>query len=116
MDEGAAGSVDPPPSITRQDHRERTEDVSKADSLSVVLLPGRPVKDVAEELGITDTTLAGWVQAENRRAGLAEVASRDHDAQTQEENERLKRQVAELEEERELLKRTTAFWVKESGA
>lgn len=111
-----AGSLDPPPSITHQDRHERAEDVSKADSLSVVLLPGRPVKDVAEELGITDTTLAEWVQAENRKAGLTEVASRDHDAQTQEENERLKRQVAELEEERELLKRTTAFWVKESGA
>jgi transposase-like protein len=32
-----------------------------------------------------------------------------------EENKRLKRRIVELEKEREILKRATAFWVKESN-
>jgi transposase len=78
------------------------------------LSSGRPIIEVARELGINDTTLGNWVRAERKKGGLAFTASSGDDAEM-DENKRLKRRVAELEKEREILKRATAFWVKESN-
>ncbi len=87
----------------------------RRDSVSLVLTSGRPIKEVARELGINDTTLGNWVRAERKGGGLTGTASAADDAEMQ-ENKRLKRRIAELEKEREILKRATAFWVKESNA
>ena len=88
----------------------------KRDSVSLVLSTGRPIKEVARELGINDTTLGNWVRAERKGTGLTGAAPTADDAEMDAENKRLKRRVAELEKEREILKRATAFWVKESNA
>lgn len=87
----------------------------KRDSVSLVLTSGRPIKEIARELGMTDTTLGNWVRAERKGGGLPGTDSASDDAEMQ-ENKRLKRRIAELEKEREILKRATAFWVKESNA
>lgn len=87
----------------------------RRDSVSLVLTSGRPIKEVARELGINDTTLGNWVRAERKGGGLTGTGSATDDAEMQ-ENKRLKRRIAELEKEREILKRATAFWVKESNA
>ncbi len=87
----------------------------RRDSVSLVLTSGRPIKEVARELGINDTTLGNWVRAERKGNGLTGTSSAADDAEMQ-ENKRLKRRIVELEKEREILKRATAFWVKESNA
>jgi len=88
----------------------------RRDAVSLVLSSGRPIKQVARELGISDTTLGNWIRAERKvSSGLTGSATAVNDADM-EENRRLKRRVAELEKEREILKRATAFWVKESNA
>lgn len=81
------------------------------DAVALVTTSGRPIKEVARELGISDTTLGNWVRADagtsrTQKGGAAEV---------DEEKKQLRRRVAELEKEREILKRAMAFWVKESN-
>lgn len=84
----------------------------KRDAVALVVSSGRPIKVVSRELGVSDTTLGNWVRAD---AG----ASRDKKGDGQEmdeEKRQLRRRVAELEKEREILKRALAFWVNESNA
>src|SRR5689334_12467248 len=72
---------------------------------------GRPVAQVARDLGIHDGTLASWVNADKRRRGEADGAlSEDERA----ELARLRRENAELAMERDVLKRSVALWVKDA--
>lgn len=87
----------------------------KADAVSLVISSGRPIKQIAQELGINDTTLGTWVRAQRNASELTSGALSVEDARMEAENKRLKRRIAELEMEREILKRATAFWVKESN-
>lgn len=88
----------------------------RRDAVSLVIASGRPIKQVARELGINDTTLGNWVRAERNGGGLTGTSPTADDAQMEAENKRLRRRIVELETEREILKRATAFWVKESNA
>jgi len=88
----------------------------RRDAVSLVIASGRPIKQVADELGINDTTLGNWVRADRKDGSLTGALPTVDDAQMEAENKRLKKRVAELETEREILKRATAFWVKESNA
>ena len=85
-------------------------DEFKRDAVGLVIDEDRKV-DVADSLGIGEGTLGNWVRQarvdRGERAGLttsekAELAE-------------LRRENARLRMERDLLKRATAFWVKESG-
>jgi transposase len=83
----------------------------KSDAVALVIDEDRSIADVARSLGIGEQTLGNWVRQarvdRGQRAGLT----------TNERTElvELRREVARLRMERELLKRATAFWVKESG-
>jgi transposase len=83
----------------------------KRDAVALVVSSGRPIKEVARELGISDTTLGNWVRAHAGGPKSEKGAANEVD----EETKRLRRRVAELEKEREILKRAMAFWVKESN-
>jgi transposase len=75
---------------------------------------GRPVAQIARELGLDDATLGKWVRDERRNSKLTHPAPGPDDAEMQ-ENRRLRKRIAELEKEREILKRAVVFWVKESN-
>jgi transposase len=66
------------------------------------------VKAVARELGVSDTSLRSWVaeSGEGVSGGVTEVDR---------EEARLRKRVRELEEEIEILKRFTRYWVKDGG-
>jgi transposase len=71
----------------------------------------RPIAEIARELGIYDSTLGNWVRQDRIDRGEAEGLS-------SEERARLRQLEAEntrLRMERDLLKRTVAFWVKETS-
>ena len=72
---------------------------------------GRRIVDVAGSLGVGEGTLGNWVRQaridRGERAGLT-TSERAELAELRQENARLRM-------ERDLLKRATAFWVKESG-
>lgn len=88
----------------------------KRDAVELVRSSGRPISAVARELGCGESSLSYWVTAD--RATRAAAHPEDYAAQVAESDEvkRLRRKVAELEVEREILKRSMVFWVKESHA
>jgi transposase len=80
----------------------------KTDAVALVRKSGRPVAHVAKELGVDDSTLSYWVHNSDAQLDDAEKAEL-------EEQRRLRKRIKELEEEVEILKRFTAYWVKETG-
>jgi transposase len=72
----------------------------------------RPVREVARELDVNHETLRNWVAALRReRAAPGGPVSADERA----EIARLRRRVAELELEKEILKKAAVFFARETG-
>jgi transposase len=83
----------------------------KRDAVELVRTTGRPIAHIAAELGIYDSTLGNWVKQAAIDRGEREGLSSDERARLGE----LERENARLRMERDLLKRTVAFWVKETS-
>src|SRR5271157_1561568 len=81
----------------------------RRDAAALVIDQKRTVADVANELGVAVQTLGNWVRQERIDRGEREGTT----TEVREENARLKREVKRLTMERDLLKRSVAFWVKE---
>jgi transposase len=71
---------------------------------------GKPIAQVARELGLHKGTLGRWVNLHRRaRDGEGPLSGSERD-----ELKRLHKENAELAMERDLLKRSAALWVKEA--
>jgi transposase-like protein len=81
----------------------------RKDAAALVIDQKRTVGDVARELGVVEQTLGNWVRQERINRGLAEGTT----TEVREENVRLRWEAKRLTMERDLLKRSVAFWVKE---
>jgi transposase len=79
----------------------------KQDAVALFRSSGRPIKEVADELGVSDTSLGSWVRAASKTAPRVETED--------EQVARLRKRVRELEEEISILKKFTSYWVKEGG-
>lgn len=74
----------------------------------------RPVTQVARELGMHPETLRGWrrvARASGEAVGSSTPATA---AEMEAEMRRLRREVEQLREEREILKKATAFFAKDA--
>lgn len=90
--------------------RRKFSEEFKRDAVEMVVSSGRSIAEVAAELGVYDSTLGNWVRQR-------QVDDGDREGLTTDERQRLReleQENAELRKERELLKRTITFWVKES--
>jgi transposase len=83
----------------------------KRDAVELVCSTGRPIAVVARELGIYDSTLGNWVRQDAIDRGEAEGLTTEERARLGQ----LEAENARLRMERDLLKRTVAFWVKETS-
>jgi transposase len=90
--------------------RQFTEEF-KRDAVDLVRSTGRPIAQIAQELGIYDSTLGNWVRQDRIDRGEREGLTSDERARLS----RLEAENARLRMERDLLKRTVAFWVKETS-
>lgn len=87
----------------------------KRDAVELVRSSGRPISVVAKELGCGETSLSGWITKDRAARAMADPEAYQAEVAESAEVKRLRRRVAELEVEREILKRSMVFWVKESN-
>lgn len=87
----------------------------RRDAVELVRSSGRSLREVGKELGVNHETLRNWVNA----ARQAEAGQRDGaepiSADEREELRRLRRKVAELELEKEILRKAAQYFAKEMG-
>ena len=83
----------------------------RRDAVAMVLEEGRAIAEVARAVGVNDGTLGNWVAKERVERGEREGLSADERADLVE----LRAENAQLRMERDLLKRSLAFWVKETS-
>ena len=80
----------------------------KQEAVDLVHRTARSVDQIARELGISQTSLSRWAREANANPTEENVFS------TQQEFRRLKKGVERLRMERDILKKATAFFAKES--
>ena len=102
--------------MAEQEHRKRrgrhrfTAEF-KRDAVELVRTTGRPIAHIAAELGISDSTLGAWVKQAAIDRGERDGLTSDDKARLRE----LETDNARLRMERDLLKRTVAFWVTQTS-
>jgi transposase len=83
----------------------------KEGAVRLVRETGKPIAQVAKDLGINEGTLGNWVNADKRaRSDGNGVLTEDERT----ELARLRKENAELAMERDVLKRSVALWVKDA--
>jgi transposase len=88
----------------------RFDEDFKQGAVALVLETGKPIAQVARDLGMNEGTLGNWC-AQARRARKKD---RSLDPDERAELERLRREVIELRMQRDVLKRSVALWVDEA--
>lgn len=82
----------------------------KQQAIELVHTSGRPAVQIAEELGIPDQTLNGWLlKAEGRPSTTTAVET------PEEELKRLRKDNERLRMERDFLKKAAAFFAKDGN-
>ena len=84
----------------------------KAETVRLIREGGKTVSEVVRDLDLSATAVRRWLkraEVDAGRGGHGELTTAER-----EELQRLRRQVKQLEMEREILKKATAFFAKES--
>jgi len=93
-------------SRTPAERRGRYPKEFRRDSAALVIDQKRTVADAARHLGINNQTLGNWVRQERIDRGEREGLTSAERA----ELAQLRRELRQVKEERDLLKKATVFW------
>lgn len=85
------------------------------DAVDLVRSSGRPINQVARELGMSHETLRNWVRKQERQTGTGPASGEDGLSVADKDAEiaRLRREVAELRQEKEILRKAAAYFARE---
>ncbi len=82
----------------------------KAEAVRAATAGDRSLTQVARDLGVNASVLQSWKQRTKENPGEVGI---DRKETLEQENRRLRREVASLREDREILKKAAAFFAKE---
>lgn len=85
----------------------------KEEAIRLALTSTQPIAKTARDLGNKASTLYSWISAAKDKAPTVSDATGNQTNLVEELN-RLRKENARLKEEREILKKATAFFVKET--
>jgi transposase len=85
----------------------------KADAIKLATESGKTVRQVARDLELDPGSLHTWIRQRGKRAGDA-VPAQSAGETLEEEVRRLRRDLANVTDERDFLKKATAYFAKES--
>ncbi len=85
----------------------------KEEAVRLAQTSGKPIAQIARELGISDSAIHGWRKelAEPREEAFP---GKGHQTALEEENRRLKREIERVQQERDILKRGVSIFSRES--
>jgi len=83
----------------------------KKEAVRLVIQSGRKVKQIAAELGVNPWTVKDWVKKYDKET-RAELISQGLKMSPEEENSILKKELADVTEERDILKKAIAVFSK----
>lgn len=85
----------------------------QAEAVRLVLATDKPMLQVARDLGVSEKTLGNWVRKERDRKARDDMpgALSEHERL---ELRRLRKEVAELKVEREILRKAAAYFARET--
>ena len=82
----------------------------RREAVELVRTSGKPVREIARDLGCSSESLRLWLKQTRIEAGEQQGLTSDERAELRE----LRRKVRTLEQEREILKKAAAFFARES--
>ncbi len=97
---------------TRKRVRRRFSDEFKQDAVNLVVVQGYSFKRAADAVGVSSRSLREW--HEKFASKPDECGDEATVLQLQDENKRLRKELKRAEMEREILKKATAYFAKES--
>lgn len=91
----------------------------KDSAIQLALNSEKSAMKIAEELGMSNKTLYAWLRDYRKAHNLESSASSPHKKSSskeslEEENRRLRKELATVKKEREILKKATAYFAKEA--
>ena len=89
--------------------RRKFDEDFKQGAVRLVRETGKPIAQVARELGVNEGTLGNWCAQDRRRHGDGALTESERD-----ELRRLRKENAELRMQRDVLKRSVVLWVDEA--
>lgn len=92
--------------------RRRFSPEFKAEAVRIALLEERPVSELAENLEISETSLRQWVSQAKADRGQGKPGAITTEERV--ELRRLRRELRQVRMERDILKKATVFFAKES--
>lgn len=85
----------------------------KEEAVRLAQTSGKPIAQIARELGISDSAIHGW-RRELAEHGKEAFPGSGHQTELEEENRRLKRELERVQQEREILKKVLSIFSRES--
>jgi transposase len=83
----------------------------KLEAVRLVKTSGKGLTQTARDLGIADSTLSHWCQQLSEKGPEAFPGS-GHQTTLEEENRRLRRELEQVRQERDILKKTVAIFTR----
>ena len=74
-----------------------------------LVLAGRPVKEVARDLGVTTWSLRDWIKRQQNGGTLSQPKTLAAETPEQRENRQLRQEIAYLRQQRDILKKALAI-------